>query len=189
MAKQAQANQAAAQTQAPAVVPPVAPAAAAAASTAQAQAPALRTDTKVAARTAAADAALAAVKFDPRFSPVAGLAPAPVDSVRGCAKGNHYAAPGAYMLALGTAAPSPKAPQHQLAVAALRKVLADAGQPADAAADMLAVQQAYRALGGTDPSIFVGRTRLYTNSSKAAMQAGKALAPLTAYHSPAPAKA
>lgn len=160
-----------------------------AASVAQAQSPALRTDTKIAGRSAkateAAVKASVAVLTAMHDHGVTPLTSAAQDSVRAAAKGTMYAAPGAFMVGLGNTDASSKAPQHQLAVAAVKAL----GGTKTSLVDLHAVQRKYAEMGGTDLSIFTGRTRIYTNSSKSAKVAGVAQAPLTVYLSPPVAKA
>lgn len=151
------------------------------------QARALRQDTKIAGRTHAAVAANT-VAASVLVLALDGLAKSQDDSVRASARGTMLVAPGAYIIGLGTTTPTAKAPQHQLALAAFSKVMGDA-DPKTTGADLHAVQVEYERLGGTDLSIFTGRTRLFTNSSKSAKVSGVAQAPLTVYNAPMPPKA
>jgi hypothetical protein len=146
------------------------------------QARALRQDTKIAGRTHAAIGAnkavvaLAVMALD-------GLVRIQDDAVRAASRGTMLVSPGAYIVGLGNREPTPKAPQHQLAIAAFRNVLGEADAKTTGA-DLHAVQVEYEKLGGTDLSIFTGKTRLFTNSTKSAKVANVAQAPLTVFAAP-----
>lgn len=148
------------------------------------QSKALRHDTKIAARSTAADKAVTTELGEVAVvTSNEGLTLAKEGSVRAAAKGVLYVAPLAYLVGPGNVEPSAKSAQHQLAVAALRKLQGDDKM---GLVDLHAVQRTYMDLGGTDLTIFTGRTRLYTTGGKAPLVKSVAQAPMAVYLAPAP---